>query len=433
MAVEFDLPLDDDEEAAGLAATLTELGNDGFLRTVVREGFAVHHRSTDRLLGFPLDEPDESASSLLLRALHLCFCAHLPLSLSPDLLWYAVVHEVATHVRLNSDTYAGLFTDTPGEKQTITVRDDSLLYDPDWQRSLHLVQQPLRKRIGDDVADLLQPAFSTTTPVDASATLVALMDVVSPYYDFRWLSLCGIPRIRLEGVGQDWRLLAARVRELEGWFEGLRPWLRNLRPVLVTIAATASGEPADQDFWRSMYKWRSASGGARVTGWITAFFAHRYEPEGPQPAIGDVIQDGHFPAHLSRVPYEWERPDGILKMAFVGGVLGIERDGDWVRPRLGFAVLELTDRPLPDTWTIADINAFTGRSDAALLATDQLVAVSADYSRQLPAIRAISFGKHAVVEAEGLWYPGDLFEQEFMATRQSGSNLATVLRALPRY
>ncbi|MFF4653248.1 DUF4419 domain-containing protein [Streptomyces sp. NPDC001380] len=431
MAVAFDLPLDDDEKAAELAATLTELGNDGFLRTVVREGFTVHHRSTGRLLGLPPDEPDESASSLLLRALHLCFCAHLPLSLSPELLWYTVVHEVATHVRLNSDTYAGLFTDTPGEKRTITVRDDSLLDEPDWQRSLDMVRHPLRERIGDDVADLLQPAFSTTTPVDASATLVSLMDVVSPYYDFSWISLCGIPRIRLEGTAQDWRLLTARVRGLEEWFEGLQPWLRNLRPVLASIAATACGEPVDQDFWRSIYKWRSASGGARVTGWITAFFAHRYSADGPRPDVGDMIQEDRFPAHVSRVPYTWERPDGTRSMAFLGGVLGIERDGDWIRPRLGFAVLELTDRPLPADWTVADIQAFTGRPDASLIPADRLVAVSAD-GLPLSATRAISFGDHAVVEADGLWHPGHLLDQEFMAVHSSGSDLATALRALPR-
>ncbi|MFE7191426.1 DUF4419 domain-containing protein [Kitasatospora sp. NPDC057541] len=431
MAVDFDLPLDDTEEAAELAATLTELGNDGFLRTVVREGFTVHHRSTGALLGSPPDKRDASGSSLLLRALHLCFCAHLPLSLSPDLLWYTVVHEVATHVRLNSDTYAELFTDTPGEKQLITVRDDSLLHEPDWQQSLHLIQRPLRERIGDDVADLLQPTFSTTTPVDASATLVALMDVVSPYYDFRWHTLCGIPRIRLEGTAQDWHRLTVRVRELEGRFAGLRPWLRNLRPVLATIAATAAGEPVDQDFWRSIYKWQSASGGARVTGWITAFFAHGYLANGPQPAVGEVIHDGRFPSHLSRVPYRWQRPDGIRSMVFLGGVLGIERDGDWIRPRLGFAVLELTDRPLPEDWTITDINAFTGRTNATLLPTDQLTAISADFSHRLSATRAISFGDHAVVEADGLWYPGHLVEPEFIATRPSGSDLGSALRALP--
>jgi hypothetical protein len=267
--------------------------------------------------------------------------------------------------------------------------------------------------------------------VDASATLVALMDVVSPYYDFRWISMCGIPRIRLEGTGQDWQLLADRVGALEGWFEGLQPWLRNLRPVLAAIAAAAAGGPVDQDFWRSIYKRQSASGGDRVTGWITAFFAHRYLADGPEPALADMIEEGNFPAHLSRVPVAWERPDGTLPMAFLGGVLGIERDGEWIRPRLGFAVLELTDRPLPEAWTVADLNAFTGRSDAALVPTDEFVAACADYTRQLHATRAVSFGTVAVVEADGHWYPGHLFPGEFMATRSSGTDLASAIRALP--
>lgn len=139
----------------------------------------------------------------MLRAIHLCFTAHLHLSLSPDLLWYAVVHETAVHIRLNSRTYEGVFTGTSEEQQLITVRDD--LAALDWERSINLVQQPLRARIGDDVADLFQPAFSTTTPGDATAALVALMDVGTPYYRFQWVSLCGIPRIRLEGSGRDKR------------------------------------------------------------------------------------------------------------------------------------------------------------------------------------------------------------------------------------
>ncbi|MFE0332017.1 DUF4419 domain-containing protein [Streptomyces sp. NPDC058960] len=361
MAFEIDLPLAEHPEAAWLASELTELGNERFLRAVLRDQARFHHRSTDRLVGWSTDTPEiaEPTSSLLLRAVHLCFTAHLPLSLSPDLLWYAVVHEVAVHVRLNSGPYAGLFTETPGHQQTIAVRDD--LAPLDWGRSINLVQQPLRARIGDDVADLFQPAFSTTTPTDATAALVALMDMVSPYYRFRWTSLCGIPRIRLEGTDRDWRLLAARVRELEGWFEGLRPWFAALHPVLDSISATASGWGIDQEFWRSLYKWESASGGDRVTGWITAFFAHRYTDDGPSPkqSFGPGTTDEEdFPSHISRVPFHWETPTGTLDMAFLGGVLGTERDGEWIRPRLGYAVVELLpateprDEHLPEPWTM---------------------------------------------------------------------------------
>ncbi|MFC8721353.1 DUF4419 domain-containing protein [Kitasatospora sp. NPDC057198] len=437
MAVELTLPLADDPAAAARAAKLRELDNGAFLWTAVREPHAVHHRTTDRLLGHPDAPDDDSAASLLLRALHLCFDAHLPLSLSPDLLWYAVVHEVATHVRLNADGYAGVFTDTPGKKQTITVRDDALLGGADWQRSLHLVQGPLRARIGDEVADLFQPAFSTTTPVEASAVLIALMDVVSPYYDFRWITICGIPRVRLEGTAQDWRLLASRARGLEEWFEGLRPWLRRLHPVLDEIAATAAGGPVDQEFWGSIYKWRSYSGGSDVTGWITRFFAHRYDRDGAAPATADRIEDGHFPAHLSVVPFEWELAGRTRRMAFVGGVLGIERDGEWVRPRLGSAVLELTAPPLPEDWTLDDVRAAAGRTDVTLYPGEQVEGFGAD-GRRLPVTRALVFAPPeavpcpALLEADGLWYLADYIDPEFVADRPTGTTLAEALRSLPR-
>ncbi|MGW2376781.1 MULTISPECIES: hypothetical protein [Kitasatospora] len=48
-----------------------------------------------------------------------------------------------------------------------------------------------------------------------------------------------------------------------------------------------------------------------------------------------------FPSHLSAGPFVWECPGAERQMAFVAGVLGIERDGEYVRPRLGDAVLEV--------------------------------------------------------------------------------------------
>ncbi|MBL1104480.1 DUF4419 domain-containing protein [Streptomyces sp. 5-8] len=439
MAFEIDLPLAEDTEAAGLASGLTELGNERFLRAVLRDQGRFHHRSTERLVGWPTDVPESSepTSSLLLRAVHLCFTAHLPLSLSPDLLWYAVVHEVAVHVRLNSGTYAGVFTETPGHRQTIAVRDD--LAPLDWARSINLVQQPLRARIGDEVADLFQPAFSTTTPTEATAALVALMDVVSPYYRFRWSSLCGIPRIRLEGTDRDWRLLAGRVRELEGWFEGLRPWFAALHPVLDSISATASGWGVDEEFWRSLYKWESASGGDTVTGWINAFFAHRYTDDGPSPkqSFGPgTTAEEDFPSHVSRVPFRWETPTGTFEMAFLGGVLGTERDGEWIRPALGYAVVELLpatephDERLPEPWTMADVQRVTGCPQAEFLTTLGTVTL---HGEPLRADCAINLAGLCAVRAEdGDWCLGDLVSDtgDIRCWGNYGPDLGHALRSL---
>lgn len=436
----MDLPLGDDADAARLAADLTELGNERFLRAVLRDRARIHHRSTDRLLGRPTDAPEtaEPTSSLLLRALHLCFTAHLPLSLSPDVLWYAVVHEVAVHVRLNSGTYEGLFTETPGHRRTIAVRDDLAPFD--WEHSINLVQQPLRARIGDEVADLFQPAFSTTTPTDATATLVALMDVVSPYYRFRWETLCGIPRIRLEGTDRDWRLLTARVRELAEWFEGLRPWFAGLHPVLEKISETASGWGVDHAFWGSLYKWESASGGDRVTGWITAFLAHRYTDDGPLPrqSFGPgTTADEDVPAHVSRVPFRWETLGGTFEMAFLGGVLGIDRDGEWVRPRLGHAVVELLpattgrrDVRLPEPWTLADVQRLTGCPQAGLLSPLGTVTLNGEPLRTDLVINLD--GICAVRADDGDWYLGDLVSDagDIQCWARHGPDLGTALRAL---
>lgn len=462
MAFEMDLPLGEDAEAgtgtdikAGADADaaqpttqvtevtevteVTQVGNERFLRAVLRDKARLHHRSTSSLVGLPTDAPEttEPTSSLLLRAVHLCFAAHLPLSLSPDLFWYAIVHEVAVHVRLNSRTYEGLFTDTPGYQQTIAVRDDQA--PRDWEHSINLVQQPLRARIGDDVADLFQPAFSTTTPSDATATLVALMDVVSPYYRFRWQTLCGIPRIRLEGTDRDWRLLAGRVRELAEWFEGLRPWFTALYPVLDAICATASGWGVDYTFWRSLYKWESASGGDRVTGWITAFFAHQYTDDGPHPkeSFGPgTTAEEDFPSHISRVPFRWETPAGTLDMAFLGGVLGIERDGEWIRPQLGHAVVELLpttehhDERLPEPWTLADVQRLTRCPQAQLLTVLGTVTL---HGEPLRARCAIDLDGICAVQADdGDWYLGDLVSDagDIQCWSSYGPELGNALRAI---
>ncbi|MFE9421792.1 DUF4419 domain-containing protein [Kitasatospora sp. NPDC006697] len=446
MAIEIDLPLTPapaaDAAAADFAAELTDVGNERFLRAVLQQPARYHHLSSGCLIDWPDDadvvEPDITADSLLLRAVHLAFMAHLPLSLAPDLLWYAVVHEVAVHIRLNSGTYAAMFTDTPGYRQTVVIRDDAAGLD--WERSIGLVQAPLRERIGAETAELFLPAFSTTGPTDAAAVLVALMDVVSPYYAFRWRSMCGIPRIRLEGTAEDWQLLADRVRGLAGRFAGLRAWFDGLLPVVDTIAATAAGREVDEEFWRSLYKYESRSGGASITGWISAFFAHRYTGDGPVPkeasGPGRTAND-EVPSHVSQVPFHWETPAGTLGMAFLAGVLSIEREeeGGWIRPRLGTAVAEPAPPPalpgrLPDPWTPAVLHQlFPG---AEIEPLDSVGAVL--YRRELLEVdNAFLFNDVAVVRAlDGDWYVGDLVSDRdnIVCWGNFGPDLPTALAAI---
>ncbi|MGW2388681.1 hypothetical protein ACWCYK_04175 [Streptomyces lydicamycinicus] len=77
-----------------------------------------------------------------------------------------------------------------------------------------------------------------------------------------------------------------------------------------------------------------------------------YTDDGPLPqqSFGPgTLAEEDFPSHVSRVPFRWETLGGTSEMAFLGGVLGIDRDGEWVRPRLGHAVVELL--PEAGSWT----------------------------------------------------------------------------------
>ncbi|GAA2836541.1 hypothetical protein GCM10010441_71210 [Kitasatospora paracochleata] len=439
MAIEIDLPLAPDAGKGVDIDELADTGNEAFLRAVLRRPVSFHHRSTERLDGGV--PAGGSTDSLLLRAVHLCFAGHLPLSLSPDLLWYTVVHEVATHVKLQPARYEGMFTDTPGRVQDIVVHDDAA--PSDWQRSIGLVREPLRKRIGAEQVELFEPAFSTTTPVEAAVALVALMDVVSSYYRFHWITLCGIPRIRLEGTAEDWRLLADRVRELARRFTALAPWFAALHPVLETIAGTAAGEPVDQEFWRSLYKYRTRSGGAWVTGWINAFFAHRHTQDGPVPKE-DFGPDedgwgseeaGDFPSHVSQVPFLWHTLLGTFEMAFLAGVLGIERDGEWIRPRLGNAVVELLPTPraedlLPEGWTLAEIRRLAEADEVELM---PLLGEVTLLGKPIDAEYAIEVDGSCLVRGrDGDWYIG---EQEsglgdVRCEERVGPDLGAALKAL---
>jgi len=305
-------------------------------------------------VGDEFDFPSEPiTASLFVQATHQAFAEHANLSLGPDELWYMIMGEVATLVKGSPDKYAALFAGDPAKKQLIRVRDDSLVYGGhnDWLRSINLIRPLLCERMAEYALQLFMPTFSTSTPESETAILVTFMDVVSEYFEYRWSTMCGIPFIRLEGEAADWTKLAAQVGVLAEVFTELRPYFDDLLPILREIARTASGGRIDEQFWCSIYKYNTSSGGDEISGWITAFFAFNQKPGGP-PTLKRrfdwryVTEYGgnsadQFPTHVSKVPFVWEFPGREYRMAFAAGIFGVDFDAGFLAPRLGFGVYEL--------------------------------------------------------------------------------------------
>jgi hypothetical protein len=164
-------------------------------------------------------------------------------------------------------------------------RDDFIKGSPDnpWPDVFDNFAMQIRQHVGGKTCDLLLPTFSTTGPIERAAAQAALLDSMQSYFEYEFNTLCGIPRILLQGTAADWQLLADRTRDL-GRF-GLKWWTASLSPVLEEFVAASRGN-ANPPFWRSIYKMDHGSGGPYVSGWITAFFPHfkdaktrRYESE----------------------------------------------------------------------------------------------------------------------------------------------------------
>lgn len=322
-----------------------------FILHSVRGAKKVHHLSRTDHAEIHITRGPHFGSpkaSLALQALHQCFSEHVPLSLRPEVVWYWVVNEVATHVKLNPGEYAKLFHGDPLNKRKITVRDDSLVYDSpsnNWGHSIRHFRRPIEQFMGSQLLNLFVPSFSTSTDESEVALLLTFMDAASPYYEYEEESWCGIPKIRLEGTASDWILLQKSIGNLALIFPLLKDYFSDLAKVTFQIMKSVSSRHFDQSFWRSIYKYESMSGGDEVSGWINAFFAHCL--------VGDKLELKQnfdwqseygrvetFPAHLSQIPFIWKCRGDEIPMAFICGIFGTEYRRPYLTPRLGFGVLE---------------------------------------------------------------------------------------------
>jgi hypothetical protein len=322
-----------------------------FLEHVIGKPGRVLHASTATALSGRI--PVRDRASQVAQAAHVAFSEHHAFTLSPEIVWYLVVHEIATHVAQDARRYAALFGREPDVRTLLRVEDDSLTGGPhdDWGYTVQLFEAPLRELVGDEMLDLLLPRLSTMGRDDTVTLLLAFMDTVQPYFQYRVRSLCGIPRVRLRGTADDWATISQRLGRLTRLFPPLEPWLAEAGSVVEQIHATASGRTPEMKFWESLYKYEGRSGGPEISGWITAFLAHVLTPDGPvlREDFGPSPRRGpwgpllgvELTALVCRVPFIWERGIPVVErpMVFAAGVLGVDCE-DGLTPRLGWAVAE---------------------------------------------------------------------------------------------
>ena len=312
------------------------------------------------------------STNMLLSTADLCFQAHLPFGLRPEVLWQTILGQVAIEVKQNPEEYRHLFTSSP-DKETLKVRHDGLrMSNPwGWDQAIGMFREPLAEKVPSDILDLALPDDMTTVgDTETLGCLVTFMDAASPFYDYHVSTMCGIPKVALFGTVEDWKNRQGRVSRLAEKFPNLSTYFQTLDPILAKLTDAAEGAEVEKStmrghawrgpqfqggdrFWNSIYKRDSSSGGDTISGWLTAFFAFiRTYSNGDTLVRRDHfnwreggfegINPSHFPGSASVVDFIWDYFNTEYEMKFIGGTTAAVRiqtgDGEFVTPRLGWAV-----------------------------------------------------------------------------------------------
>lgn len=272
----------------------------------------------------------------LVDAVHVAFSRHLPLLLSPDMIWLTILQGFSHHVRENAESLRGRLVRHQGSL-TLYERIKDLTLE-EVEGAISGFSRQIREATDPVLHETLLCNFTTTTPEVHTASEIALMDTYSHYFEFSFMKcICGIPHITLSGSVQDWQGIRDRVEVLETF--GLDWWVSPLRPILDEFVRAAEGH-ADPEFWQGIYKYRPPE--ARpyeqglVTGWLVNLFPYLSDiaPRSRNPAIGGEkreVSSGAFPSGLCSVDAKlgFVNDEGqildIKELELVAGLMGVEQ------------------------------------------------------------------------------------------------------------
>ena len=285
-------------------------------------------------------------------ALYIAYADHRPISISPDMIWLLICQGFSTHVNNNIEELRKKFVTFDGTKKlTVNTLPISREFKKGstkspWPLAFPVMADSISKYVNCDIHNLYVQSFSTTNSVEKAAYEVALLDVMSGYFEYEYSTSCGIPTINIEGTKTDWLKIKNGLQHFRGY--KIDNWINSLEPIIQQFV-DASDNKIDTAFWSDIFKGKDESGGTYITGWIIKFFPYindnnkmiinPYIDKKPKDHFEGLLTN-QFNNGLSKADFIWNYYGTKYEMEFLAGFIGIKQDLNTLtlRPEIGWLV-----------------------------------------------------------------------------------------------
>ncbi len=255
-----------------------------------------------------------------LKYLGIAWNHHYGIKITPDIIWYSVLCEVALHIKENTEKYRNLFTTSDKKVEISIPTGDPELLD------LNTIIERLNDLVPTNVGTFI-PTFTTSTEQSQLAFKAAFADTVSQYYNYS-MYMCGIPKVEILGTKEDWEKVFSGVLELNELIE-LNDYFTGVLGVVTKLTS-----PNKEDF-TNFFKLEQCGSGSQVEveGWVTKLFVK----------VPRVAYPDNFSNHVSIVKYKCLSTDRDFELNY--GLFSSKIVEDYLVPDFGYFINEVVKAP----------------------------------------------------------------------------------------
>ena len=251
----------------------------------------------------------------ILQGFYSAYENHLPIRLTPDIIWLLIVQGFSHHVNYNSKELREKFVNFEGKKKLEIIIPKYHSYkqmkSEDYAELFENLTEKIKENVGEELINTIDFNFSTSNKITKVVGYASIMSSLKKFFEFRgFCHMCNYPYIILEGKLEDWESILKKTKDLSKY--DLERWTSMLEIPLKEIIETKKGN-INKQFWKNIlypdkidekieigdYKYKTIQVDG-INGWLLTFFPY--------------YKDGYFRYTNSiKTKDLWRLPEKILK------------------------------------------------------------------------------------------------------------------------